>query len=49
MNLNTCDFEHNLTHKFTDEDPPMELKLELELEYRFYEWYDIIKDIVYTP
>lgn len=42
--LNTCGFENGLTRRFTDEDP-----FELEIEYRFSEWYDIIKDAVYTP
>jgi hypothetical protein len=41
---NTCGFEHGLTRRFTDEDPN-----ELEIEYRFSEWYDIIKGDCYTP
>lgn len=45
MNLNTCGYEHGLSSQFTEGDDPFEL----EKDYRFSEWYDIIKDDVYTP
>lgn len=44
MMLNKCGFECGLTSRFTDEDP-----FELDKEYRFSEWYNIVKDYVYTP
>lgn len=45
MALNTCGFEHGLSNQFMDEDDD---PFELEKEYHFSEWYDIIKDNVYT-
>lgn len=45
MALNACGFEHNLSEQFTEGDDPYEI----DKEYHFSEWYDIIKDAVYTP
>lgn len=45
MALNTCGFEHGLSKQFTEGDDPFEL----EKEYYFSEWYDIVKDTIYTP
>ena len=42
--MNTNGFENELTYQFTDEDP-----MELEKDFWFSEWYNIVKDIVYTP
>lgn len=44
MALNTCGFENGLSEQFTDGEDPFEL----EKEYYFSEWYDIVKDTVYT-
>jgi len=43
-NMNKCGFENNITSCFTDEDPNY-----LATEYYFSEWYDIVKNIAYTP
>ena len=45
MALNTCGFEHGLSEQFTEGDDPFELAK----EYHFSEWYDIVKDTIYTP
>lgn len=45
MILNTCGFEHGLSEQFTEGEDPFDL----EKEYYFSEWYDIVKDTVYTP
>ena len=42
--MNTCGYEKGITSNFTSEDPNI-----LEKEYMFSEWYDIIKNIIYTP
>lgn len=42
--MNICGFENNITQKFTDEDP-----FELEKEYWFSEWYDIVAKIAFIP
>lgn len=45
MLLNTCGFQHGLCEQFIEGDDPFEL----DKEYHFSEWYDVVKDAVLTP